>query len=514
MLRETERRFREILEKIYLFAVMLDSQGRVIFCNDHFLPTTGWYQNEVLGQNWFEFFLPGEMSRRSQEYTHTLEKGTLVSRHENEILTRTNKALLVAWSNIILRDENGNAIGSASIGEDISERHRAQQAEREQRLFAESLYDTAAAITSTLNFEEVLDRILDNLDAAVETDCANISLIEHGKVRFVRAKGYEKHNLSSQDILNLNFSLKRVENFRSIYQNKQPFCIPDTHNYPGWKKTPGSEWIRSYVGAPIIIKDKVVGFINMDSGIPGFFNDEHAQRLKAFCLQAAIAIENTRLYAKSLHELDERKRAQARLRRANQKLKTQIAEIEALQEQLTEQAIRDALTGLFNRRHLEALLPAEIKQCRRENKPLSLVIIDIDHFKAVNDTYGHQIGDRILQDLGKFLQSSGRMRKIPCRFGGEEFVIILPGLSWKRPQNMPKRSVKNSPTIGLQVKQAYRSQYQWGLPASQVVLMMKPACSKPPTTPYTKPKKQDAIVLKFQGKNNLTNSLSLAILVV
>lgn len=427
VLRETERRFREILEKIYLFAVMLDTHGRVTFCNDHFLSATGWYQNEVLGQNWFEFFLSTEMSRRSQEYTRALEQGTLVSRHENEILTRANQTLLVAWSNILLRDENGNVIGSASIGEDITERYRAQQAEREQRLFAESLYDTAAAITSTLHFEEVLDRILENLDAAVETDCANISLIEHGKVRFVRAKGYEKHGLPSQDILNLKFSLNGVKNLKTIYQTKKPLHISDVRGYPGWKKIPGSNWIRSYVGAPIIIKDKVVGFINMDSGTPGFFNDEHAQRLMAFSLQAAIAIENTRLYAKSLHELDERKRAQARLRRANQKLKAQIAEIEALQEQLREQAIRDALTGLFNRRHFESLLSAEIKQCLRESKPLSLVIIDIDHFKTVNDRYGHQMGDRVLQDLGKLLQTNEKIRKIPCRYGGEEFVIILPG---------------------------------------------------------------------------------------
>lgn len=427
-LRETERRFREILEKIYLFTVMLDTQGKITFCNDRLLSATGWRESEVIGQNWFEFFLSTEMASRSQEYTRAIQQETLVSRHENEILTRNNEILLVAWSNIILRDENGKIIGSASIGEDITERRRAQQAENEQRMFAESLYDTAAAITSTLHFEEVLDRILENIDAAVETDCANISLIERGKVHFVRAKGYEKHGVSNQDILNFKFSLNRVKNLKVIYQSKKPFCIPDTRNYAGWKKIPTSQWIRSYVGVPIIIKDKVVGFINIDSATPGFFNDKHAERLMAFSLQAAIAIENTRLYTKSLHELEERKRAQARLRRANQKLKTQLVEIETLQTQLREQAIRDALTGLFNRRYLEEILPEEIEYCRRVNLPLSLVMIDIDHFKVVNDTYGHQVGDLVLQDLGKLLQADRLFKTFPCRYGGEEFVIILPGL--------------------------------------------------------------------------------------
>jgi diguanylate cyclase (GGDEF)-like protein/PAS domain S-box-containing protein len=424
-LRETERRFREILEKVYLFAVMLDTTGKITFCNEYLLDATNWSQKEVLGQNWFRFFLPEETASRDQEYTRAIQQGVLVSRHENEIITRDNKILLVAWSNILLRDTDGNVIGSASVGEDITERRRAQQSEREQRMFAEALYDTAAAITSTLNFEEVLDRILENLDSAVETDSANISLIERGKVRFVRAKGYNKFGISNDDILNLKFSVNSVKNLKEMYQSKQPVCIPDTRVYPGWKDVPTSRWIRSYIGAPIVVKEKVVGFINIDSATPGFFGSLQAERLRAFSLQAAISIENTSLYTKSLHELEERKRAQAKLWRANKKLKLQLAEIEALQVKLREQAIRDALTGLFNRRYLGEILPDTIEQCRRENLPLSLIMLDIDHFKAVNDAYGHQAGDLILQYIGKLLLEGNTATKIPCRYGGEEFAVVL-----------------------------------------------------------------------------------------
>ncbi|PKN94994.1 MAG: hypothetical protein CVU44_04075 [Chloroflexi bacterium HGW-Chloroflexi-6] len=428
-LRETERRFREILEKVYLFAVMLDTEGKITFCNESLLDATNWSQKEVIGQNWFRFFLSKETTSRSQEYARAIQQGVLVSRHENEIITRENKALLVAWSNILLRDANGNVIGSASVGEDITERHRAQQSEREQRIFAEALYDTAAAITSTLNFEEVLDRILENLDAAVETDSASISLIERGKVRFVRAKGYNKFGTSNEDILNLKFSINSVKNLKEMYQSKQPVCIPDTRAYPGWKEIPISRWIRSYIGAPIVVKDKVVGFINIDSATPGFFNNQQAERLRAFSLQVAISIENTSLYTKSLHELEERKRAQAKLWRANKKLKLQLTEIEALQIKLRDQAIRDALTGLFNRRHLGEILPSTIEKCRKGNLPLSLIMIDIDHFKAVNDAYGHQAGDLILQYLGKLLLEEQAIDTIPCRYGGEEFAVVLPNAS-------------------------------------------------------------------------------------
>lgn len=424
-LRETERRFREILEKVYLFAIMLDTEGNITFANQYLLAATGWRENEILSENWFEVFQPKNFRVTQQEYQHAIQRGAIVSRHENEILTSDGKTLIVAWSNILLRNANGEITGSASIGEDITERRRAQQSELEQRLFAEALYDTAAVITSTLHFDEVLDRILENIDSAVETDAANISLIEQGKIRFVRAKGYEKVGISNEDIINLRLTINSFKNLKQIIHDKQPICIPDTRAYPGWKEIPTSHWIRSYIGAPIIVENKVVGLIGLDSATPGFFTEEHAERLKAFSMQAAIAIENTRLYTKSLHELEERKRAQARLRHANQKLKSQLEEIKALQSQLREQAIRDVLTGLYNRRYFEEVCAAEIKKCRQDALPLSLLMIDIDHFKVINDKYGHPSGDIILQRLGKLFEQNTSENAIPCRYGGEEFVVIL-----------------------------------------------------------------------------------------
>jgi diguanylate cyclase (GGDEF)-like protein/PAS domain S-box-containing protein len=427
-LKESERRFREILEKIYLFAIMLDTDGNIIFCNEYFLNKTGLQTREIIGKNWFEVFPTQSTGPTHDEYKRAIQRETIVSRHENEILTSEGKSLLIAWSNILLRDANGKVTGSASIGEDITERRQAQQAEREQRLFAEALYNTSAAITSTLEFDEVLDRILENLDAAVVSTAANISLVDHGKIRFVRAKGYEQYGIRNEDILQLSYPLNKFKNMRAMHQDKEPLCIPHTKKYPGWVITDTGSWIESYIGAPIVVKDKVVGFINVDSNIPGFFNHFHAERLRAFSLQAAIAIENTRLYTSNLHELEERKRAQASLKRANKKLQSQLEKIEALQAQLREQAIRDALTGLFNRRYLEEILPEKIKQCQSKDLPLSLMMVDIDHFKVVNDNYGHQAGDEILQYLGEIFQQKIGNEGIPCRYGGEEFIIVLPGM--------------------------------------------------------------------------------------
>ena len=100
-----------------------------------------------------------------------------------------------------------------------------------------------------------------------------------------------------------------------------------------------------------------------------------------------------------------------------------------LKEKLKQQSIRDPLTGLFNRRYLEESLDRELSRCQRKNLPLSLLMFDLDHFKAFNDTHGHPGGDALLSAFGQLLASQCRNEDIPCRFGGEEFILILPEMA-------------------------------------------------------------------------------------
>ncbi|MEN6319089.1 MAG: diguanylate cyclase [Syntrophaceae bacterium] len=100
-----------------------------------------------------------------------------------------------------------------------------------------------------------------------------------------------------------------------------------------------------------------------------------------------------------------------------------------LRETLKQQATRDPLTGLFNRRYLEETLNREISRADRHETPLGIIMVDLDHFRRFNNTFGHDAGDLVLQDLGKFLQNNIRTEDIACRYGGEEFTLILPGAS-------------------------------------------------------------------------------------
>jgi diguanylate cyclase (GGDEF)-like protein len=118
--------------------------------------------------------------------------------------------------------------------------------------------------------------------------------------------------------------------------------------------------------------------------------------------------------------------SQAELREMNRLLSRHLKKLKREQSELAEQVVRDALTGLYNRRFLDERLDRDLARARRFGFPVSLAMIDLDNFKLVNDTYGHRAGDEVLRSLGALLQSTSREGDIPCRYGGEEFVVLLP----------------------------------------------------------------------------------------
>ncbi|MDD3354012.1 sensor domain-containing diguanylate cyclase [Zoogloea sp.] len=113
---------------------------------------------------------------------------------------------------------------------------------------------------------------------------------------------------------------------------------------------------------------------------------------------------------------------------ANEELERRFHEIDDLHEQLREQANRDPLTGLYNRRYLDSTLERELARCKRDGHSLSVLLIDIDHFKRINDTYGHPAGDEILIRLAHLMGGMARSGDVVCRYGGEEFLLLMPAM--------------------------------------------------------------------------------------
>ncbi|HWZ70022.1 MAG TPA: PAS domain S-box protein, partial [Casimicrobiaceae bacterium] len=125
-LRESERRFSDLLENVELLSLMLDCEARITYCNEFLLRLTGWRQEEVIGRNWFEVFTPHELHKIKSVFAALINNQPEASHFENEILTRSGERRLIRWNNSVLRSGTGDVIGTASIGEDITEQKRAE----------------------------------------------------------------------------------------------------------------------------------------------------------------------------------------------------------------------------------------------------------------------------------------------------------------------------------------------------------------------------------------------------
>ncbi len=131
------------------------------------------------------------------------------------------------------------------------------------------------------------------------------------------------------------------------------------------------------------------------------------------------------------HDITEHKWLENDLKYANEMLTRQLAEIEKLRAELQEQAIRDPLTNVYNRRYMAEFLDNEIARAGRDQTSISVVIMDMDNFKRFNDTYGHKCGDVVLQFFANFLVEHTRRGDVVCRYGGEEFVVLMPNASFE-----------------------------------------------------------------------------------
>ncbi len=268
---------------------------------------------------------------------------------------------------------------------------RTYEAEKKQRKLAQALQQTGRAIQSSLDLDVVLDQILNQISTAIEYDSANLILIEEGVARTVRQHGFQEQDDDETNPSVNRFDISRFSTFERMIETKQPLIIPDVTTSQEWIKTDGTKDVLSWAGAPILISDQVIGFLSLNNYHKNYFNGEHAELLTAFASQASIAIENARLH-----------------------------------KEIQDQAITDPLTNILNRRGLERWGQYEIERAKRFGSSLSAIFFDLDDFKKINDTYGHDAGDDILREVVNCCQRVIRKIDIFSRIGGEEFLIILP----------------------------------------------------------------------------------------
>jgi diguanylate cyclase (GGDEF)-like protein len=251
-------------------------------------------------------------------------------------------------------------------------------------------HDVAKALTSSLNLDSILQTIMEKMAEYFRPDTWSLLMVDDNQdeLYFAIAVGEAAETLKS-------LRLKVGEGIAGwVARHGESLIVPDVHTDPRFAKRIDemTKWqTRSIICVPLRAKHRVMGVIQLINSPVETFSETEMFFLHALCDYAAIAIENARAV-----------------------------------ERIQELTITDDCTGLYNARHLYKTLEAEVYRSARFGYEFSVLFIDLDHFKKVNDTYGHLAGSKLLAEVGFKLKSQLRLIDYAFRYGGDEFVILLP----------------------------------------------------------------------------------------
>mgnify|MGYP000244582708 CR=1 FL=1 len=319
-LRHSEEAYRSLINDVFdtsmVAVIILDKYFKVVWCNAATEAYFGIPRDQILGQDkrvLINDHLKCVFSEPDEYANHLLvayEKQQFTDRFECHVVVGDNREerWLEHWSQPIRTGMYAG--GRIEHYTDVTSRKLLEVAEQEQRRYAEALRDTAAVLTSTLDLDEVLDRILANIGVVVPHDTASITLYNAGGLQVARQRNEDKHDtkeLSAKDKLQLeDIPLLR----RSFVNTREAIVIEDLQTEKPLAQVAKQANVRSYAGVPILLQKKIIGFINVFSQEEDAFGEENVARLTAFAQQCTIAIQNARLYRQSqdLAALEERQR--------------------------------------------------------------------------------------------------------------------------------------------------------------------------------------------------------------
>lgn len=267
------------------------------------------------------------------------------------------------------------------------EKFQAVEQAQKRAVTSETLRKASAAVTEQLEMDQTVSHILEQLNRVIPYNSASVQLLEGNELHIVGGRGWE----NPADVIGLHFPVPGDNPNSVVIKTGKPYHLPETWKvYKEFNKPPHNH-IRSWLGVPLIFQEKTIGLLAIDSTEPNHFTEDDLTIASEFANQVAVALENARIFQETQY-----------------------------------QAITDSLTGLYNRRGLLELGKVEFARSVRLNRPFSAILLDLDHFKRVNDTYGHSIGDQVLCEFSDRCKSCIREIDYIGRYGGEEIVILLP----------------------------------------------------------------------------------------
>jgi len=300
---ESERRFREVLEKVKLVAISTDLKGNITFCNDFLLELVGWTREELLGKNWFETCLPPDIGPEIQAmFRETLEQENVPSYFENEILTKSGELRLIVWNNTMLRDIKGQVIGTSSIGEDITERKHAEEALKARTRELEALFSISSHLRTAQSADEMLPVVLYEMRRVLNSDSNAVILLNADGDHFTYALSDGSLAVNSGEQFDVENSISG-----RVLRSRQPYTTENFSSDPyKTHKLRGDDNLGPAVFAPVISEAEFLGVLlcarSKEEHVRPFAKSD-VQLLIAIGEMVGNALRRARLYDQALTRL-------------------------------------------------------------------------------------------------------------------------------------------------------------------------------------------------------------------
>lgn len=412
---ESERNLlRNLIDNLPDRIYAKDAEGRFIICNEAMMRRMGkTSMDDVVGMSDFDFLAPEMAQRFRADEEAILRTGVpMINREEplaaeGDQITRWNLATKVP-----LLDRQGNRIGIVGVGREITGLKQAEEALCSSREIAERLAEEMAImaeigrlIGSTLDLDEVYERFAAEARKLIPFDRIVVNLNRPDERYCAYVSGVDVPERRPGDSFPLAGTVNDVIAGTRTGLILHPATVEEiARTFPSLVGT-FQAGLRSLMSVPLISRDEVIGVLHFRSKKPDAYSEQDLRLAERIGAQIAGAIANAQLFKglrkteKSLRESEERYR---------------------------ELSILDELTQLYNSRFFYQQLKCEFDRVNRYGEPLTLLLLDIDDFKAFNDTFGHVEGDQVLRQFGQVIKRCIRRTDSGYRYGGEEFTVILP----------------------------------------------------------------------------------------
>jgi len=424
-IKESDKRFRDITENAAEWVWEVDPQGKYTYSSPVVEQLLGYTPEEILDKHYYDLFFPEDREEIRQALLAIFAAKQPFKAFLSRNLHENGATVWLSTSGVPILDEKADLLGYRGIDIDITATKQAEEVLHQANVELQAMVKKYEQHNREIS---LLNSMAEFFQACLSADEAYPVIARFARDLFQARSGglfildATKHLVEAVATWGESLSGEQVfppEDCWGLRRSKL-YLFEDAETRVKCQHLSKSS-LANYLCIPLQAQGENMGMLHLQD-LAGLSRDQAEGAQESFQQLVTTVADHIAL-------------ALANLR---------------LRENLRQQAIRDGLTGLFNRRYLEETLEREIRRARRKEASLGIIMMDLDHFKRFNDTYGHEAGDNLLRALGQFLRAQVRQEDVACRYGGEEFVLIMPEAS-------------------LQVVQARAEEIREKLPQLQVV---------------------------------------------